>query len=333
MAGLVAALSWQWATWPWLARQGLTALALALLLGMCLAPAMGEARRASCAPGLAVSRHQLLRWGVVLYGCRLTFQDVTQVGAAGVLIDALMLTLTFGLGRWVGVRWLGLDRQTATLVSAGSAICGAAAVLATAPVVRARDGQASVAVASVVLFGTVGMFLYPWLHAHLALVGGDPRTFGVYIGSTLHEVAQVVVAARAVDAPTLASAVITKMVRVMLLAPFLLALAARQPREEEGAAGDAGWHRRVPWFAFGFAGVVALHSCLALPAPLMAWLTQCDQVLLLMAMAALGLTTHMRDIRAAGWRPLLLGATLFVWLVLGGAVVNRGVRVILVSLT
>ncbi len=334
LAALTGVAAGATAAVPAVAAQGLSALALALLWGMLLAHVLPSAWLQRGATGLGVARHQLLRWGVVLYGLNLTFQNVAQVGVAGVLIDLLMLTLTFVGGRWIGMRWLGLDRETASLVSAGSAICGAAAVLATAPVVRARDSQASVAVACVVLFGSLGMFLYPWLHAHSTLVAGDPGSFGVYIGSTLHEVAQVVVAAHAIDPATQASAVITKMVRVMLLAPFLVALALRQPASSvpAGLKGPA-WHRRVPWFAFGFALVVAWRSWVPMPATWVRALMQVDLIMLTMAMAALGLTTHVRDLRGAGLRPLLLGAALFVWLILGGAVVNRLVRLALGSWT
>src|SRR5690606_39395911 len=122
-------------------------------------------------------------------------------------------------------------RETAMLIGAGSAICGAAAVMATEPVVRAQAHKVSVAVATVVVFGTAGMFLYPWLYPHLGL---GEHAFGVYAGSTIHEVAQVVVAGRAVGDAAGAAAVIVKMLRVMLLAQFLLVLSSLLSRE----AGD-----------------------------------------------------------------------------------------------
>ena len=101
----------------------------------------------------------LLRAGIILYGLRLTFQDIAGVGLHGVLLDALMLASTFGLACLLGTRLFGLDRTTTLLIGAGSSICGAAAVMATEPVVRGRAEQVAVAVSTVVVFGTLGIFL------------------------------------------------------------------------------------------------------------------------------------------------------------------------------
>jgi len=149
---------------PWLQAHGISALTLAIVLGIALGNTVYPHLAASSADGVGFAKHWLLRAGVVLYGMRLTFQDIGQVGAGGVLIDALVLISTFGLACWAGTRWLGIDRDTAMLIGAGSAICGAAAVMAAAPVVRGRAEQATVAVSTVVVFGTLAMFLYPALY-------------------------------------------------------------------------------------------------------------------------------------------------------------------------
>ena len=132
---------------------------------------------AVAADGVAFSKQALLRVGIVLYGLRLTFQDIANVGVAGVIIDALMLSSTFALSWWVGTRIFGLDRKTALLIGAGSSICGAAAVMATEPVVRGRAEQVTVAVSTVVVFGTLAIFLYPALYrlnAHYHLLPVSP---------------------------------------------------------------------------------------------------------------------------------------------------------------
>jgi len=136
----------------------------------------------------------------------------------------------------------------------------------------------------------------------------------------------VVVAGRAVSEVAADQAVIAKMIRVMMLAPFLLALSALlavrgQPDDEEDARA---WHRRlvVPWFALGFVLMAGVRSLGVLPQALLDALLQLDNLLLAMAMGALGLGTHASSIARAGHRPLLLAALLFVWLVAGGALVN-----------
>jgi uncharacterized integral membrane protein (TIGR00698 family) len=204
------------------------------------------------------------------------------------------------------------------LIGAGSAICGAAAVMAAEPVVRGQAHKVSVAVATVVVFGTLGMFVYPMLYPYLGL---SEHAYGVYAGSTIHEVAQVVVAGRAVGESAASAAVIEKMLRVMLLAPFLLLLSSRI-----GAAPGAAKSKIVvPWFALWFVAVSGFNSLHLLPEPWKAAIVQVDTVLLAMAMAALGLRTHVGAIRQAGPKPMLLAAVLFVVLTVGGYGLNVGV--------
>ena len=322
----------------WLAAHGLSALTLAIVLGMLVGNTVYPRMAAVSGPGVSLSKQHLLRLGIILYGLRLTVQDIGHVGVAGVAVDALVLGSTFLLACWIGTRWLGLDRQSAMLIGAGSSICGAAAVMAAEPVVKARAEQVTVAVATVVVFGTVSIFLYPVLfelNQQWGLIGGGDRGFGLYAGSTIHEVAQVVAAARSISPEAADAAVIAKMVRVMMLAPFLLLLsgwlardAARHPTPGANGKGAKG-KITVPWFAFGFVAVVLFNSLQWLPAGVTAVVTDIDTGLLAMAMAALGLSTHFSAIRKAGVRPLLLASILFAWLLAGGALINRWVPVLL----
>ena len=265
---------------------------------------------------------------MVLYGLRLTVQDIGHVGWTGVLIDAAIVCSTFALACWIGMRWLGLDRKTAMLIGIGSSICGAAAVVAAEPVVKGRPDQVTVAVATVVVFGTVATFLYPLLFAAAAHgwpFPTDGASFGLYVGSTVHEVAQVIAAARSVGSAAADTAVITKMVRVMMLAPFLLALSFMGNLDPgEGTQHAPGQRRSVtiPWFAFGFIALVLFNSLHWANARVVASLVDVDTALLAMAMAALGLATQLRAVRQAGSRPLLLALALFAWLVVGGAALN-----------
>ena len=348
---LALALAAAWlAEQPWVARWGLSALTLAIVGGIVLGNTVYPALHTRCGTGVDYAKQRLLRLGIILFGLRITLQQIAQVGWSGVLIDVVMLASTFGLAVWLG-RWLRIDGQTAILIGAGSSICGAAAVLATEPVIQARDDKVAVAVATVVVFGTLGMFGYPLLHPWLASLGASDAAYGVYVGSTVHEVAQVVGAARAVGETAADQAVITKMIRVMLLAPFLLALSlavarrgvrvdARAPVVAPTAAStvapvvapitatapaaDASGRGRItiPWFALGFVLVALLNSLPLLPAAPKAMLLSLDNLLLAMAMGALGLSTHASAIRRAGSRPLALAALLFAWLVLGGGLVN-----------
>jgi uncharacterized integral membrane protein (TIGR00698 family) len=352
-AALAAVAIWL-GTSGWLQAHGMSALTVAIVLGIVLGNTLYPLVAARSGAGVGFSKQTLLRAGVILYGLRLTLHDIGQVGFSGVLIDALLLSSTFGLALVLGTRLFGLDRPTALLIGAGNAICGAAAVMATEPLLRAKAENVTVAISTVVVFGTLAIFLYPALYElnqHWHLLPAGSRAFGIYAGSTIHEVAQVVAAGRSISVDTANTAVITKMVRVMMLAPFLIALSAWLARKDAGVqsghagageqAAAVGRHdadgrqdsatnnsaagpRRVtiPWFAFAFIGMVVFNSLALLPHAVVGTAIDVDTFLLAMAMGALGLTTQFSAIRRAGIKPLLLGAVLFVWLVGGGALIN-----------
>jgi len=312
---------------PGIREHGLGALTLALVLGMVVGNTVYPRLAAASAPGVTLCRQCLLRLGVVLFGLRLTWQDLARVGVAGVAVDALVLGSTFLLAWYVGVRWLRLDRKTALLIAAGNSICGAAAVMAAEPIVRARTEHVAVAVATVVIFGTLAVFLYPFLYtinARWPLIAGGTAGLGIYAGSTVHEVAQVIAAAHPLGDAAVRSAVVAKMVRVMMLAPVLLGMSWLIARRTAPAGGDHRAARvQVPWFAFAFIAATGIASLPLIPASSSAVLARFDGFVLAMAMAALGLGTQLSALRLAGLRPLLLGLILFVWLVTGGAAINH----------
>ncbi len=331
LTATIAGLSLWLGAQPWLQTRGIGALTLAIVIGVALGNTVYGTLAPRAAAGVGFSKATLLRAGIVLYGLRLTLQDVGQVGAAGVVIDALVLCSTFALAWWLGHRVLGLERSTALLIGAGSSICGAAAVMAAEPVVKGRTEQVAVAVATVVVFGTLAMFLYPLLYqwgVHAGWMPLDEAGFGVFTGSTVHEVAQVVATGRAIGPSAVDAAVIAKMVRVMMLAPFLVALSALLARGRRAGNGPRSTVA-VPWFAFGFIAMVGFNSLQFLPTRLVAALVDLDTALLAMAMAALGLTTHVSALRQAGTRPMLLALLLFAWLLGGGLLINLGVRALL----
>ncbi len=303
---------------PILQRWGLSSLTLAILLGMLLGNTLFGKVAHACGSGVDFSKSTLLRLGVILYGFRITFLQIAQVGWNGVLMDALVIACTFGLTLFVGLRLLKMDRDTVILIGAGSSICGAAAVLATEPVVRGHAHKVSVAIATVVVFGTLSMFIYPLLYPYLGL---SESAYGLYVGATVHEVAQVVAAARAVSDTAASNAVIEKMLRVMMLSPFLVLLSLRLAAQ--GGEGSGAQRPVVPWFAVGFVAVSGFNSLHWLSAAATNVLLQCDLFLLTMAMLALGLRTSAGAVRQAGMKPLVLAGVLFLFLSVGGYWMDR----------
>lgn len=332
-AAITALVLWL-AKFEFFSSLGLSALTLAIIIGMIIGNTLYPLARPRCAPGVNVAKQKLLRLGIILYGFKLTFTQIADVGASGIAIDLLTLSSTFFLACWLGKRLFGLDSETTLLIGAGSSICGAAAVMATGPVLKADAEKVTVAVATVVIFGTVATFLYPWLwqvNLHYHLLQITATRFGIYTGSTLHEVAQVVAAGHGVSPDAENAAVIAKMIRVMMLAPFLLLLSVwkNRGRSQTAKGTHHGSNITVPWFALGFIGVAGFNSLALLPTNWVQTLLTLDTVLLAMAMAALGLTTHFSALRLAGLKPLLLAALLFIWLIVGGAGINQLVHQLL----
>ena len=305
---------------PAVAGAGFSALTLAILFGMVIGNTIYPKLWQSCDGGVIFAKQHLLRLGIILYGFRLTFAQIADVGVSGITIDVLTLTSTFFIACYLGQKVFGLDKHTSWLIGAGSSICGAAAILATEPVVKAEASKVTVAVATVVIFGTLAIFLYPAMYPMLAH-WFTPEAYGIYMGSTMHEVAQVVAAGHAISPDAENAAVIAKMLRVMMLAPFLLFMAARVKQLAPEGQGEKS-KITIPWFAILFILVAVFNSFHLLPKPVVDMLVTLDTVLLAMAMAALGLTTHVSALKKAGAKPLLMALILFVWLIVGGGAIN-----------
>ncbi|WP_198332093.1 YeiH family protein [Psychrobacter aquimaris] len=313
---------------------GLSSLTLAILIGMVLGNTVYPNLAERLNVGVAFAKGQILRLAIMFYGFKLTLTQVSSVGLSAVMSDALVLTSTFLLTYWIGTRWLKVDKQTTLLIGSGASICGAAAVIAAEPVVKAEAHKVTIAVATVVVFGTVAMLLYPFLY-HLGWLQPwlNTQQYGIYTGSTIHEVAQVVVAGNAVSPEVGDTAVVTKMIRVMMLAPFLLILSFALTKGSSDHGKKTSFMNRVqqvkvPWFAFIFIAIVLLHTWVPMTASFERSMVMLDDVLLTMAMFALGLTTHLGAIKQAGVKPLILGAIMFAWLIVGGGLINIGISLL-----
>lgn len=301
----------------------LSPMIIGIILGMAYANSLRNHLPATWVPGILFCSKRLLRLGIILYGFRLTFQDVMNVGTAGILIDVIVVTVTIFLGVAIG-RALKMDKDLTLLTSIGSAICGAAAVLGAESTIQTKPYKTAVAVATVVIFGTISMFLYPIMY-RTGLLDLSPQQMGIYSGSTLHEVAHAVGAGNAMGAEVSNVAVIVKMIRVMLLVPVLIILgywvAARMAKDND-ASGEKG-KLTVPWFAFGFLAVIGFNSFNLLPEAAIDAINYFDTFLLTMAMTALGAETSIDKFKKAGAKPFVLAFCLFIWLLGGGYLMAR----------
>jgi uncharacterized integral membrane protein (TIGR00698 family) len=274
-------------------------LIIAIILGVLFHNLIGSP--AAAMPGIGFTLRSLLRAGVVLLGLQLTLQNLVAVGAAGLGVIAATLCITFVATKLLG-RALGVEHRLAELIAAGTAVCGASAIIATNTVTEGSDEDVAYAVASVTIFGTAAMFLYPLLPAVLHL---SPRDFGLWAGASIHEVAQVVAASFQAGQQAGAFGTVAKLARVAMLAPLVLLLALR-PRP--ATQGDRK-KMQFPWFVLGFVALILVNSFVDIPQPARDVLKPATAWLLTMALAAMGLCTDLRRLRARGLRPLALAAS------------------------
>ncbi len=312
---------------PAIAGLGLSPLIVGIVAGAIYGNVLRDGMPASWAAGVNFSARKLLRIAVAFFGLRVSLQEIAQVGLPGLAESVLIVVSTLVIGTWAGMKIMKLDRDTALLTAAGSAICGAAAVLAFESTLQSKPHKSAMAVGSVVLFGTLSMFLYPvlfnagWLH--LDTVGA-----GLFFGGTIHEVAQVVGAASNVSPEATHIATIVKMTRVMLLVPVLLVVGMWVNRSARKAAAstDVGRTRkatrraswRFPGSRSASSRFVVINSLHVLPETATSTLNTLDTFALTMAMTALGIETRISQIRQAGPRALTTGLILYVWLIAGG---------------
>jgi len=296
---------------------------IGIILGMLYANSLRNNLPETWTPGIVFCSKRILRIGIILYGFKLTFQDITAVGLPAIIIDAIVVIVTILLGVFVG-RLLKMDRSIALLTACGSAICGAAAVMGVDGAIRPKPYKTAVSVATVVIFGTLSMFLYPILY-RAGIFDMPADQMGIFAGSTIHEVAHVVGAGNAMGPEISDSAIIVKMIRAMMLVPVLLVIAFFVARDVENREDGSGVKTKiqVPWFAIMFLLVICFNSLDLLPASVVSFITTLDTFLLTMAMTALGAETSIEKFKKAGFKPFLLAAIIYCWLIGGGYCLAR----------
>lgn len=304
---VLALCSYGMAMLPIVSQAGINSLIIAIIGGIIIGNSWHHPT--SWTPGIQFAAKRVLRTAIILYGFRVTFQEIASVGVEALWLDIFIVSTTLITGYYVGKKILRIDSDLSLLIAAGAAICGAAAVLAVEDILKSEPYKATVAVATVVVFGVISMFLYPTLQ-HWGVLGLSEQQFGIFAGASVHEVAQALVAGSSVSAEAGNVAVIVKMLRVLLLVPVLFVLAQLFQRSKV----KKPIHQTIPWFAVGFVLVIGFNSLHFFSKTATSYINQLDILLLTMAMGAIGVETKWKKIKAVGIKPLYLAALLFTWL-------------------
>ncbi|KPQ05422.1 MAG: putative membrane protein [Rhodobacteraceae bacterium HLUCCA12] len=280
----------------------------AILSPMLVAVLVGAGVRALMGPyslpptGLAFASRPVLRAGIVLLGLQVTLTEIAELGLGAFGVAALTLAASYLAIIWAG-RLLGLPVPLTQLIAAGTAVCGASAVVAANAVARGSESDVGYAVASVTVFGTISMLALPLM---AGLLGMDPVAYGIWAGASIHEVAQVTAASFQLGPEAGQVGTITKLARVMLLAPLVLtmALIARGIATSGAALGGV----RFPWFVLGFVLLAAVNGVVTMPENVYSAAAEGATFLMATGLAAMGLSTDLRDLRKRGLVPVILGA-------------------------
>jgi uncharacterized integral membrane protein (TIGR00698 family) len=290
------------------------------------------------APGIRFAVKKVLRAGIILLGIRLGIGDVFRLGALGVPIVLLCIASALYLTIRAS-KWLELPERLGTLIAVGTSICGVSAIVATAPTIEAEDEEVAYATGVITLFGILAMMIYPFL-AH-RIFAGDPVRSGLFLGTAIHETAQVSGAAvqfsETFSSPRgLEVATVAKLVRNVFMAGVIPLMALYRARRSETTKGKNKWaafRRTFPVFILGFLGFTLLRSIgdLGLESGGMAlgiwdsgtWSSICNSLrgwavnLMVVALAGVGLSTDLGALRELGVKPMVvgMGAALLVGLV------------------
>lgn len=286
---------------------------LAIVLGLAV-NALFPGMRKRLAPGTSFAVKRLLRLGIILLGLGLSFRAVVQAGAGALLVIVLTVAAALVVTRALG-RLLGVRDKLATLIAVGTGICGASAIVAAAPAIEAGDEDVSYSIAVITVFGVLAIFAYPLIGAALAL---SEAQFGAWAGVAIHETAQVVAAGFAFGDTAGKIATVVKLTRTTLLAPLVLILGIMHASaRSKGSKVD--YRAMFPWFIAGFLALAVLRTtgdaamagagsaAAAVWSGLKYWVNYAAKLLIVTAMAAVGLSTSFAAFRRTGPVPLAVG--------------------------
>jgi hypothetical protein len=275
-----------------------------------------------CRVGLRFAARSLLRLGIVLLGLQLSFSQVRELGAPGLILVVFVVAITFTGTQWLGKK-LGLSHGLSLLVATGFSICGASAIAAMRPVSDADDDDMAYAIALVTICGTLAIFLLP---AFAEIIGFSGAQFGSWVGASVHDVAQTVATASTGNQETQHAAIVVKLTRVMLLAPMVAGVSFARRRKlasshidgvdatATSTATPTKLPPLVPLFVVGFLISISLNSYFDIPKAVLSDAKWVEKSLLASALVGLGAGVDARKLRSIGARPLVLG--LISWLLI-----------------
>lgn len=280
-------------------------LVIAILIGMVWRATISVPKHSLA--GIQFSSKKLLRYGIILLGMRLNLSDIIHAGGKVFLLAVINIVFTllvvYGISRLFKV-----EKRLGILTACGTAICGAAAVVAISPQIKSNDDETAIGAATVAILGTIFTLLYTMLYPVLGLT---PNGYGIFSGATLHEIAHVIAATDPVGKDAVDIAVIVKLTRVALLVPVAILIGIWFNRSSQSAPNDgkkSSWKSiPIPWFILGFLAMSAINSFGIFSASVSNTVVLIAYMLIAMAMAGLGLNVNIATFRRLGLKSFAAG--------------------------
>jgi uncharacterized integral membrane protein (TIGR00698 family) len=262
----------------------------------------------SFAPGIKFASKQLLQLSIIVLGANLSLHEIVGSGLRSlpVMLGTLAIVL---IAAYVVGRALGIERDMRRLLGVGTAICGGSAIAALSTVIEASEADIAYAISTVFLFNVVAVLTFPPLGHLLAL---SQQAFGLWAGTAINDTSSVVAAAFVYGHVAGNEAVIVKLTRTTLIIPIVLFYAGKRLWQRRADHGSIDWKSIVPWFILWFVAAALLNTFGVIPASWHGALTTIALFTIVIALSGVGLSADFARMRAAGFRPIVLGFVLWV---------------------
>lgn len=260
--------------------------------------------------GIKYTSKKLLQYSIILLGFEMNLFNVIKVGSKSLIIMLFTISASLATAFFIG-KLLSLDSKMTTLIGVGTSICGGSAIAATAPAIQAKDEDVAHAISTIFLFNIIAVFIFPAL-GHL--LGMSDAGFGIWAGTAINDTSSVVAAGTAWSTAAnsntaLALATIVKLTRTLMIVPITLVLSIYTARKNKKTAEGTTFKlsKVFPWFVIGFISAAMINTFFGIPQSTSHLLATVGKFIIIMAMAAIGLNTHMKKLIANGFKPIALG--------------------------
>lgn len=278
----------------------------AILLGLLIRNTLGM--MPVFQPGLAFASKKVLQWSIIALGFGLSFSQVVQTGLESIWVTVVTMIAAFATAAMLG-KVLGVPDKLRTLIGAGTAICGGSAIAAVAPVIKPEEHETAFAISTIFLFNVVAVLVFPFLGHWMQM---SDAGFGLWAGTAINDTSSVVAAAYSYSTEAGDYATVVKLTRATFIIPICLFYVVLEIRRQKQAGTGFSLMRLIPWFIVWFVVASAVRSTGVLPDELLHVLQGLAKFLMVLALAAIGLSSNMRMMARTGWQPVALG--LGVWL-------------------